>query len=385
MSRVRNIIVMSKILFCFTLVNCGSNEDQFIPNHADTTNTQELNIGDVDLPELDEDGLINYPVTSRLPLFEPMGDQTMLIVGQDMVAIGGIVEKGSVYDQGYMDDPELDDLPVGLTTYLHIQDNRGLTETFNNLGEVKNAKLTVNHTGFSHTTPLLSIGYFISNDYEAIQSGKYDRSLHTLANWIVKTNVPTFLRIGYEFNAEWTKHPLDPKGYINTFRYIVSQLDAQGVKNCAYVWQTDGIGNESELLKFYPGDEFVDWMAYSHFKSSGEGLLSLALKHKKPVMIAEATPVDFDLSKDNDADGQRAWTNWFSPLFKRIDKNPNIRMLAYINDDWDAKSMWQDVEFFNQTDSRIQLSEKIKQEWISEITDGTWFKQEEVLKAIGWE
>jgi Glycosyl hydrolase family 26 len=333
-------------------------------------------------------GLTDYPVTKRAPLYEPTGDKTILIMGQDLVAIGDVIdvtEGGTSYSSGFMDDDDLDDFPVGLTTYLQTQDNKGLTNTFFNDGEIKNAELTANHKDFAGSKPLIVIGYYIlPNSHADILSGGKDGSLQALADWIKAKNAPTFLRIGYEFNASWTSHPANKTGYINVFRYIVSKFETWGVKNCSYVWQSDGQGSAAELETFYPGDDYVDWVGYSHFTVFGSGIFEVADNHNKPIMIAEAAPIDYKLGATNDADGQRAWDGWFTPLFRKIDDNARIRALAYINDDWPAKNMWANVPYFANTDSRIQKSPIVKANFIAEMNDGTWFTKAEILQAIGW-
>jgi beta-mannanase len=40
-----------------------------------------------------------------------------------------------------------------------------------------------------------------------------------------------------------------------------------GVNNVAYVWQSKGAGaTRKELDDFYPGDDYVDWVAFSFCK-----------------------------------------------------------------------------------------------------------------------
>lgn len=301
-----------------------------------------------------------------------------------MVALGGITDDSASYSNGFFDDADLKGLPVGMTTYLESTDQQGLITTFNNLGEMKNAELTINHKEFAATKPVFAIGYFIGNDYEGAINGKYDTNLQALATWITTKNAPTFLRIGYEFNASWTGHPANKAGYINVFRYIVTKFEIWRVKNCSFVWQSDGTGSATDLMSYYPGDDYVDWMAYSHFQSNGSGIVELSKSHHKPVMIAEATPIGFNLAASGDTNGKAAWDAWFSPLFTQIHSEPSIRALAYINDNWPAKAMWAGNSFFNKTDSRIQKSPYVKAKVIDELNNGTWLNRSETLTAIGW-
>jgi hypothetical protein len=330
--------------------------------------------------------LIDYPITSRASLHLPSGNKRLLFMGQDMVALGGLVDGATAYSGGYMDDADLRTFPVGLTTYLQVTDNQGLTTTFHNSGEEKNAELTVNHPAFkaSGGKPLLAIGYFLDNDYASVLNGGRDANLKALADWIQAKNLPVFLRIGYEFNGSWTGHPKNKTGFINAYRYIASKLQQYGAKQLAFVWQSDGLGSEAELATFYPGDAYVDWVGYTQFDLKGEGMLALARTHRKPVMIAEASPLQFNLAKAGDADGKAAWDAWFQPLLDHMKANPEIRALAYINDNWPAKAMWVGHAQFNKADTRIQRSAYVKAKWISEMNNGTWVTQAEALGVLGF-
>jgi Glycosyl hydrolase family 26 len=326
----------------------------------------------------------DFPIARRAPLHLPSGNKRLLFMGQDMVALGGLADGTTTYSGGYMDDPELRGLPVGLTTYLQVMDNQGLTTTFHNSGEEKNAELTIKHPAFAGSKPLLAIGYFLDNNHEAVLNGARDANLKALADWIKASNVPVFLRIGYEFNSSWTGHANNKIGYINAYRYIASKLQQYGATQVAFVWQSDGLGTAAELDAFYPGDAYVDWVGYTHFDLKGEGMLAFAAAHRKPVMIAEASPLRFNLARAGDADGRAAWDGWFQPLLDHMTAHPEIRALAYINDNWPAKPMWAGIAMFNGSDTRIQSSPYVKAKWMAELNSGRWLTRAEVLTAIGF-
>jgi Glycosyl hydrolase family 26 len=330
--------------------------------------------------------LIDFPIAKRASLYLPVGNKRLLFMGQDMVALGGLVDGAITYRDGYLDDADLRGLPVGLTTYLQVTDNQGLTSTFHNSGEEKNAELTVNHPAFKDggSKPLLAIGYYLDNNYDQVLNGGRDANLKALADWIKAKNLPVFLRIGYEFNGSWTGHPKNKSGFINAYRYIASKLQHYGATQVSFVWQSDGQGSEAELAAFYPGDAYVDWVGYTHFDLQGEGLLALAKTHNKPVMISEASPLRFNLAKAGDADGKAAWDAWFQPLLDHMKAHPEIRALAYINDNWPAKAMWVNIAQFNTADTRIQRSPYVKAKWISEMNNGTWVTRAEALNAVGF-
>ncbi len=324
------------------------------------------------------------PILTRPPLYLPSGSKRLLFAGQDMVALGGITDGSTVYSGGYLDDTELRPQPVGVTTYLQVMDSQGLSTTFHNSGEEKNAELTVSHAAFAGSKPLLAIGYFLDNNYDTILNGGRDTQLKALADWIKAKNLPVFLRIGYEFNSSWTGHPSNRTAFINAYRYIASKIQGYGATQVAFVWQSDGTGSAADLMTYYPGDAYVDWVSYTHFDNKGEGILAIAKAQNKPVMIGEATPLRFNLAKAADGDGKAAWDAWFQPLLDHMTANPQIRALAYINDNWPAKPMWATNSLFNTTDSRVQRSAYVKAKWLAEMGGANWLTRAEVLAAIGF-
>src|SRR5262249_13817445 len=149
--------------------------------------------------------------------------------------------------------------------------------------------------------------------------------------------------------------------YIAAFRHVVDIMRQQRADNVAFVWQAsasplDDIlenGAHENLRDWYPGGEYVDWIALSWFLPPNarptatriavptqldlaNEVLEIARAEHKPVMIAEATPQGIDLGRLERANisaiwdgaaGQdvRAmsadaiWRQWYEPLFAFID------------------------------------------------------------------
>jgi hypothetical protein len=193
-----------------------------------------------------------------------------------------------------------------------------------------------------------------------------------------------YLRIGYEFDGAWNHGYSNPQLYVAAYRRIVDVLRQEGADNIEYVLHASAAGvdeiidgGHEDISKWYPGDEYVDWMALSWFMNPDERsivlqagftpmspgeladeLLQLARQKNKPVMIAEASPQAMDLSENFTAhhsplwDGEPAtnqqpitdeqiWDYWFAPLFAYMEDNRDvIDALAYINVDWDSQPMW---------------------------------------------
>jgi hypothetical protein len=148
---------------------------------------------------------------------------------------------------------------------------------------------------------------------------------------------PVFLRIGYEFAGSWNNY--DQVAYKKSFRHIREMYDEMGVNNVAYVWQSHGADEPMDVLEaWYPGDDVVDWCAYSFFNRHKEAnMVDFARKKGKPCFIAEATPTITHPDPERASQGktkqtmlgdaaqaEEAWELWFKPLFKTIHDNPDV-------------------------------------------------------------
>jgi hypothetical protein len=225
-------------------------------------------------------------------------------------------------------------------------------------------------------------GYYL----DEIIDGDHDASIFALANACKEFNKPIFIRFGYEFDGSHNAYP--PDKYIAAYKYFVDRMRYLGVTNVAYVWHswgTDVYYGHSEFPQYYPdlpdsvqinqalwypGDDYVDWVAMSIF-GSGWGdlgmnntvqwLISYAGDHEKPVMIAESAAIR--TSGGTDSDWVIPNTSWFVNVFSLIDNNNSIKAFTYINVDWVAdnpSSTW--------GDTRVQAaSQTVFNYWRNEI------------------
>lgn len=314
--------------------------------------------------------------------------ERLLIIGQDLGAI-----------RGYMGS-ECCTKPDGLTAYLDFYDLLK-PEDFGGLGidsagqpldfelswgaGPNSAFLTATEFGISDVAIGLSI---TENEHpgglQRIVDGDHDSEIRQLAKYAQMVAGRVFLRIGYEFDGAWNDGYSDAALYIAAYKRIVDVLREEGAENVEFVLQASAAGvdeiidgRHEDLSKWYPGDEYVDWLALSWFMNPDERsivpqdgftpmtpgelsdeLLQLARKKGKPVMIAEASPQAIDMNENFTAhhsplwDGESAadqqpmtddeiWDFWFAPLFAYMDENRDvIGALAYINADWDSQPMW---------------------------------------------
>lgn len=216
-----------------------------------------------------------------------------------------------------------------------------------------------------------------------IADGTFDDEIDQLGRLINRSTKTVYLRIGYEFDGPWNDGYGNAEAFVAAWRHIVDRLRAKNVTNVRYVWQDScsPLGAEirhkrPDIADWYPGDAYVDFAAMSWFLDPGtavpadktgfvpptqgqlrDDLMAFAAAHGKPVMIAESTPQGYDLKVKSRADITAAyggkpgqdrmmldddaiWGAWYRPLFDYLETHPQIRVLAYINADWDHQRMW---------------------------------------------
>ena len=207
---------------------------------------------------------------------------------------------------------------------------------------------------------------------------KYRTELDDIIKFLKNTKRRVFLRIGYEFDGFWNCYHMP--FHKEAFRYVKGRIDALGADNIATVWQSatypiDGRAdynyNSSHPDHFdtwYPGDDVVDWVGMSMFFFSRsilkqvyciqetvapevlyETLIDFARAHKKPVLIAEATPSAYRLDtldvscivakapRRLPGGAEELWDDWYRSFFDYIQKNRSvIRGVSYINTNWET-------------------------------------------------
>jgi Glycosyl hydrolase family 26 len=324
--------------------------------------------------------------------FEPEDGKVLIFAGQELEAIGGT----DVYRDGYFDYfPK----PAGFTGYTDFLRNNnsfgfihkgldGLTSTVDWGDGPENISILLADNDFENSCLALGLDISQGND-SLVALGKHDDLIIRLGQFLNKLgNRPVFLRVGYEFDGfDWNHYK--PAHYVPAFRRVKNKLDSMGVNNVAYVWQSKGAGaNRKTFDEFYPGDEFVDWVAYSYFSpaEANHPMLQFAKDHQKPLFIAEATPVfpddkfvgkPLDLTKQ--ADAEFAWKEWFLPFFKTITDNKEVKAFSYINAHWKSRPMWKENSYFKNIDSRITKNDWIKKKWLDETNKNKYLKASQTL------
>jgi hypothetical protein len=275
--------------------------------------------------------------------FIPPQGKTILIVGQDIKAIDEYVKStGKV--------------PGGLTLYTSVQRAQGVDGEDYNDGGVQNFPYILK----KYPNTVIQIGLWMVDALDEVYTGGCDANIDKLGKWIKNSRRPVYLRLGFEFDFPDNRY--DPYKYIKAFRYIVDRYNKQGIRNVAYVWHSFANQTPRPVTDWYPGDNYVDWVAVSFFTKDQmsyiENLSSFAKKHRKPFMIAESTPFNIGTTL-----GKGSWSDWFIPYFNFISKN-DVKIACYINCNWDELPNFQGQ---NWGDSRVQADAYVKQQWLQEI------------------
>jgi Glycosyl hydrolase family 26 len=336
--------------------------------------------------------------SSRLAKFEPANGKVILFVGQDLESIGGTDK----YTDGYFDHfppaggfTQYTNFLKGVSSFGYEHEGLDGLSTLVDWGDGPES-MAVTMPAARLKKSCLAIGLDISQGNDSITAmGGHDALIYKLGEWLKNLgDRPVFLRIGYEFDGfDWNHYKKE--FYIPAWRRIRDKMDSMGVNNVAYVWQSKGAGANRETFDaFYPGDHYVDWVAYSFFipADAHHPMIQFARDHRKPLFIAESSPVfldpkgvcePLDLAKTKDA--ERAWKNWFTIYFQMIRNNPDVvKAIHYINSPWKTRAMWKDNIYFKNIDARITQNDSLKAWWLRETSADNYLKASDTLFRYLW-
>lgn len=286
--------------------------------------------------------MVKAQLISKEAKYLPPKGKVLLIIGQDRETIDEYVKGIGI-------------IPAGFTVYTSIQEVEGLYSPVNRGGGVQYLQYLIER----YPGTVLQIGLYMVGALDEVTKGKYDTNIDMLGRWIKEANRPVYLRIGYEF--DYPQNNYEPQKYINAFRYIVERFRKNNIDNVAYVWHSYASDISRPITDWYPGDSYVDWFAISYFNQGQtymDAMATLAKEHKKPLMIAEASPHSMDTTK-----GKESQDNWFVGLFDFISKH-DVKVLCYINCDWEELAMFKGQGW---GDARIQADKTVKKLWLKEI------------------
>ncbi|MGL5019963.1 MAG: glycosyl hydrolase [Luteolibacter sp.] len=315
--------------------------------------------------------------------FAPPAGKVLVFVGQDNASVGGTAK----YKDGYVDHVGV---PAGITHYVYFSEGwtNKFKRTFAN-GSVAGLNTETEwaagpmHQKAYLDSPVLdpcimhvSIA-MEGNREDKVADGSLDHLIAEFVKFIADhPEHPFLIRIGYEFDGPWNRY--DPDNFKKAFQRIVDALREKKLTNFATVMASSGMEGPGQWEKYWPGDEYVDWVGYSYWGNHGAQALAFARKVRKPVFVAESTPkgIFFDLE-----DHDKIWNRWFVRFFKHIDDNIDvIRAVSYINADWDSQDMW---DKWGRT--QIEKAPLIKERWLQKMAEERYINADDKpFEVIGF-
>jgi hypothetical protein len=202
----------------------------------------------------------------------------------------------------------------------------------------------------------------------AIAGGDYDFYIDAWAGEAADFKEPLFLRFGHEMNDPY-RYPWGPQNnkagdYVAAWRHVVDRFRAAGASNVLWVWSPHLAYEGAEW--FYPGDDYVDWVAtgvlnygnvahWSKWWTFEEifGQKQAALtRYRKPIMIAEFGSLV--------TGGDRI--AWFEEALTDLpDRYPLVRALLFFNVHSDRTVTLQSLDwsFVRDLETSTRLAQEI--------------------------
>jgi hypothetical protein len=308
--------------------------------------------------------------------FVPHAGKTLLIMGQDSKTISE-----------YMDSFSGRPVPGGWTAYWGITSMNGVDRI--NAEDIGKQYGYQNHQTLVDRFPdtVLQSGLWMVGMWDVLENagnGKYNPVIRQFSAWAKTIDRPLYLRIGYEFDGN--QNQMEPVDYVKAYRRIVDVIRAEGADNVAFVWQSYAAPTYQgyPLSAWYPGDDYVDWVGISLFgqmyspdlNKEASDVFNFAKAHRKPVMVAEASPIN-GIDKDN----INAWNTWFVN-FLSLTYRKNVKAISYINADWTSYPGFASLQW---KDARLQNNQQLARAWFKETGKDRYLKQSaELYEQLGY-
>ena len=184
---------------------------------------------------------------------------------------------------------------------------------------------------------------------------------------------PIFLRIEFEYNGsgvcpKWKCY--SDSEVKDFYTNMADALERRSVTNVARVWTIAAErGSLNNAMRFYPGDEYVDWFGIDIFEKDEfdnplvKGLVAEAERRKKPVFLPELSPRYVGVNQASD------WNDYFVQLFDFIRDNESVKGFNYIHHPWeDENDRWKGWKNSKISDGNATL----RSNYITELNQ-SWF------------
>jgi hypothetical protein len=223
------------------------------------------------------------------------------------------------------------------------------------LEQAEGRKLDIDHHYLSFGSPLpdtyawdvaqgrIPMVSWAGQDTDEIAAGKWDSLIISRAKEIKALKAPFLVRFMWEMDGAPNEahFVMGTQSYINAWRRVVTIFRQQGATNAQFVWCPTAYGfrpNGGRGPSFYPGDNYVDWVAadgynwapgrggnYASFQSVFANFYDWAKKNtpNKPLLIGET-----GVQERNPGDKAK-WIAAMGQTIKTV--YPNIKAVVYFN------------------------------------------------------
>ncbi len=229
----------------------------------------------------------------------------------------------------------------------------GKMQKFNELIGKKHASFFL-YAGYGHSFPqdwidqVKAVGaaaHVALEPNQGLDKVQDDQYLREYARKLKETEIPIFLRFASEMNGAWTVYGGNPQKYIEKWRLIHNVMEEEA-PNVMMVW-TVFTFPQSTIQKFYPGDEYVDWVGVNiynviyhnnniNFLAAHEDPLKLldyvynTYSDRKPIQISEYGATHYTIT-DNKYYEDFAISK-ISRMYNGIrTKYPRVKSIFYFN------------------------------------------------------
>jgi len=193
-----------------------------------------------------------------------------------------------------------------------------------------------------------------------IAAGRYDAMIKDRAKATKALGKPVLIRWFWEMDGnKKSTFAGSPAQYVAAWQHIVTIFRDQGAGNVRWVWCPNASAfNDGTAQQYYPGDDFVDWIAadgynwapgragddYRPFKGIFQGFYGWASLKNKPIMVAETGAQERN-------PGDKA--QWISDARAAIKEDfPLLRAFVYFDSnqdyDWTLTTSASALEAFKQ-------------------------------------
>ena len=130
--------------------------------------------------------------------------------------------------------------------------------------------------------------------------------------------------------------------------------------------------------------DLVDWIGVSYFQVGAEGyheapnrdaLVAIAREKKKPLLVAEASPIRYTPRQKTLA-GKAYWDYWHGPFLDFIRRTPELRAAAYIQVDWDSQAQHRPLDW---GDCRLDRDAHVLEHWRNAARESFWLRPSDTL------